>query len=349
MDLIQAIKINNENIGFLVIETSFHLLYESIISLVEISAMVFLLIMLLVYILSLSFQRRITGPMRKLVSGIQQVSDEKDFKLRLESDENDEIVLNYQPQIDVKSGMMTGVEALVRWNHPQKGIVSPAEFMNIAERIGGINALGQWVLRKACSQAAEWRDLGLPAFQIAVNISPIHFKDPSIVDTLQQVLKETGWEAKHLELEVAESVVQTISENLNIFSQFRDLGLKISIDDFGTGYSTLASLKHLPIDCLKIDRLFIIDMLDDADSSILLGTIIGVAHALEHSVVAEGVEEAEQVRVLSGIGCDTIQGYYFSRPVAAEEIPVLAKKKFDIQEKAGVAEILALAMDRNHR
>jgi len=188
--------------------------------------------------------------------------------------------------------------------------------------------------------------MGLPEFQVAVNISPIHFHDPAIVETVQQVLQETGWKANKLELEETESVVQTSSDNLAIFRQLRELGLKIAIDDFGTGYSSLASLKHLPIDCLKIDRLFIIDMLEDADSSILLGTIIGVAHALGHSVVAEGVEELEQVKVLSGIGCDTIQGYYFSRPVAAAEIPQLAQKNFLHNEPASAEQVINLPIEK---
>ena len=250
---------------------------------------------------------------------------EQDLRLAID---NDEMELHYQPQVNIRNGRMVGVEALVRWRHPSKGLISPIEFIGIAERIGQIKALGDWVLRTACQQAAAWRDMGLPKFQMAVNISPTHFQDPAILDSVAQVLDETGWEAENLELEVTESVVQITGNNLAMFERLRAMGVKIAIDDFGTGYSSLASLKHLPIDCLKVDRLFIIDMLEDTGSSIILGTIVGVAHALGHSVVAEGVENHEQIKVISGIGCDIIQGYCFSRPVPAEQIPALANTNF---------------------
>lgn len=258
---------------------------------------------------------------------------EAEHRLQTEQDlrvavENQEMELYYQPQIDVKTGQMSGVEALIRWNHPTRGIVSPLEFIEIAERIGIIKTLGQWVLKSACDQGVAWQSMGLPSFQIAVNISPIHFNDPSIVASVDSILRESGFPRELIELEVTESVIQITGENLEIFDQLKKMGIKIAIDDFGTGYSSLASLKQLPVDCLKIDRLFIIDMLQDSNSAILLGTIISAAHALGHSVVAEGVEEEEQVKVLSGIGCNTIQGYYFSRPVPAAEIPKLAKLNF---------------------
>ncbi len=258
---------------------------------------------------------------------------EAERRLQIEHDlrlaiEKDQLELHYQPQIDVKSGKMIGVESLVRWIHDEKGMIPPDEFIHIAERIGLIKALGEWVLMTACQQAARWRDMGLPPFQVAVNISPIHFQDPDLVYTVKKVLKKTNWPAEMLELEVTESVVQTTADNLETFNQLRAMNVRISIDDFGTGYSSLASLKYLPIDCLKIDRLFITDMLKDADSSILLGTIISVAHALGHSVVAEGVEDSDQVIALSGMSCDVIQGYYFSRPVVADKIPALATTDF---------------------
>lgn len=258
---------------------------------------------------------------------------EAEHRLQMEQDlrvavENQEMELYYQPQIDVKSGEMSGVEVLLRWNHPTRGIVSPLEFIDIAERIGIIKSLGQWVLKSACDQGVAWQAMGLPSFQIAVNISPTHFNDPSIVAAVDSIVRDSGFPRELIELEVTESVIQITGENLEIFDQLKKMGIKIAIDDFGTGYSSLASLKQLPIDCLKIDRLFIIDMLQDSNSSILLGTIVGAAHALGHSVVAEGVEEEEQIKILSGIGCNTIQGYYFSRPVPASEIPELAKINF---------------------
>ncbi len=256
-----------------------------------------------------------------------------EHRLQMEQDlrqalERGELELYYQPQINVHSGRLVGVEALARWHHHSRGMVSPAEFIEIAERIGLIKELGGWALRSACEQAMAWREAGLPKFQMSVNISPIHFQDPALVDTVDQILRETGWQAQDLELEVTESVVQNPDNTLAIFKRLREKGLNIAIDDFGTGYSSLASLKQLPITCLKVDRMFIVDMLENSDSSILLGLIIGAAHALGHSVVAEGVETREQAEVVSGMNCDTIQGFLFSRPVPADEIPALAKTCF---------------------
>ena len=170
--------------------------------------------------------------------------------------------------------------------------------------------------------------MGLPELQLAVNISTSHFLDADFVETVQGVLADSGFPPASLQLEVTESVTQPTSSNVSIFTRLQEMGVKIAIDDFGTGYSSLASLKHLPIDCIKIDRLFIKDMLQNPKSSILLGTIIGAAHALGHAIVAEGVEEEDQVKVLSALGSDLIQGYHFSRPVPADEIPDLAKVDF---------------------
>ncbi|MEN8167625.1 MAG: EAL domain-containing protein, partial [Pseudomonadota bacterium] len=242
--------------------------------------------------------------------------------------EKGELELHYQPQVALNNGRLVGVEALVRWRHATRGLVPPDEFIGVAERIGLIKPLGDWVLQSACKQAAEWRDMGLPAFRIAVNISPIHFQDPDILVAVAKVLQESGCDPTNLELEITESVVQTTGDNMLMFGRLREMGVQIAIDDFGTGYSSLASLKYLPIDCLKVDRLFITDMLKDPDSSIIMGTIVSVAHALGHSVVAEGVETREQLKVLNGIGCDMAQGYYFSRPVPAEQIPILVETNF---------------------
>jgi EAL domain-containing protein (putative c-di-GMP-specific phosphodiesterase class I) len=254
-------------------------------------------------------------------------------RLRIEQDlrlaiERNEFELHYQPQVELKTGIMVGVEALIRWQHPEKGLLAPDKFIHVAERIGLIKQLGDWVLETACRQAVVWREMGLPRFQMAVNISPTHFQDPALATTVVRILAETGWDATDLELEVTESVVQTTGENIDLFNNMRAIGLKIAIDDFGTGYSSLASLKYLPIDCLKIDRLFVADMLNDPDSSIILGAIVNVAHALGHEVIAEGVESRDQAIALYGLGCETVQGYYFSRPVTAEKLPALAQQNF---------------------
>jgi len=261
-------------------------------------------------------------------------------ELRLAID-RDQLELHYQPQVDIRHGCLVGVEALVRWHHPELGLVSPADFISVAERIGMIKLLGNWVLKSACSQAVGWQQEGLPAIRVAVNISPIHFEDPSLYTTVELVLQETGLAPELLELEITESVVQNLEGNMEMFERLRGMGVQIAIDDFGTGYSSLASLKNLPINCLKIDRLFIIDMLENASSSILLGTIIGAAQALGHSVVAEGVETKEQLLVLRGLGCEIVQGYYFSKPVLPDEVPVLVKQNFsDTIFEDGISDIM---------
>ncbi len=252
-------------------------------------------------------------------------------ELRQAIDRN-QFELHYQPQVDVQNGHLVGVEALIRWRHPELGLVPPMEFIAIAEHIGMIKPLGEWVLRSACSQKMAWQRQGLPDFRVAVNISPLHFQDRELFQTVAQVLRETGLAPEMLELEITETVVQNLENNLDIFNRLREMGVKIAIDDFGTGYSSLASLKNLPIDCLKIDRLFIIDMIEDTGSSIILGSIIGAAQALGHIVVAEGVETEEQLWVLKGIGCDIVQGYYFSKPVLPDEIPDLMQ--FDLHHLA---------------
>ncbi len=246
-----------------------------------------------------------------------------------------ELLLYYQPQIDMKTGSISGVEALVRWERPGIGIIPPDEFIGIMERIGIIKNLGEWVLTTACQQAVTWQNMGLPPINIGVNISPIHFRAPEIVDTVEIILKQAGLAPQCLDLEVTESVVQTSDECMNQFLRLSEQGVKLSIDDFGTGYSSLASLKYLPIDSLKIDRIFIKDMLNDDNSSILLGSIVGVGQALGHSVVAEGVETAEQVRVLTGLGIDVIQGYYFSEPILAEAMTQLLQQNFTGHQTTG--------------
>ena len=265
--------------------------------------------------------------------------DKAESRLRIEQElrqtlDKEELELYYQPQINLGTGRMTGVEALVRWNHPTRGQILPGEFIGIAERIGFIKPLGQWVLKTACDQIMAWRETDLPHFQLAVNVSSSQFLDSEFIETVELALSESGLPGSSLELEITESVTQPTRENLDIFNRLKELGISIAIDDFGTGFSSLASLKNLPIDHLKIDRVFITDMMQDPKSSILLGTIVGAAHALGQTVIAEGVEEADQVKVLDAIGCDIIQGYYFGKPVPVGEIPELAKQDYPTRSKS---------------
>ncbi|MBX2862395.1 MAG: EAL domain-containing protein [Leptolyngbyaceae cyanobacterium MAG.088] len=240
-----------------------------------------------------------------------------------EAVENHQLSLVYQPQVQLLTGEIIGVEALSRWYHPRLGYVSPTEFIATAEKIGMIKPLTEWVLKTACDQAVRWKNEGLPAMRMAVNISPIHFLDKDFVALIKRVIDETGMVPSELELEVTESVVQTDQQNLSTFRELKDLGVLLAIDDFGTGYSSFASLKHLTIDCLKIDKYFINDMLVDYKSKSLIGSMIEMCRNLEHEVIAEGVETAEQCHTLQSFGCETAQGYLFSRPVNSDEISKL--------------------------
>ena len=244
-----------------------------------------------------------------------------------EAFEQEQFILHFQPQISMQTGRMVGIEALARWQHPEKGMIPPNNFIPDIERLGRVIELGNWVLKTACEQLAQWHKSGMPLIQVAVNISALHFQDASLIETVQKTLARTGIPAKYLELEVTESAMQA-EQCLDTIEQLRLLGVKIAIDDFGTGYSCLASLKQLPLDCLKIDKVFVDDVLTNPNTSLLLGTIIGLANALDYTLVAEGVENKEQALVMHGLGCQVIQGHLFSRPVTSDKIPVLANTDF---------------------
>ncbi|MCB1737092.1 MAG: EAL domain-containing protein [Gammaproteobacteria bacterium] len=252
-------------------------------------------------------------------------------RLQLEHDlrlcvDNNELILHYQPQVALNGRNLVGVEALVRWNHPTQGMIPPNEFIDVAERIGFIGILGRWVMRTACTQMAEWLKTSPEKFRMAVNISPLHIDEEDFVEQVAGILKETGCPADALELEVTETVFQKPDRCVTVFNALNKMGVKIAIDDFGTGYSSLASLKHIPLDYLKIDREFVKDMLKESNSATLLGTIVGLGHALGYQVIAEGVEELQQVQALHGMDCDQVQGFYFSRPVPAADIPALVNQ-----------------------
>jgi len=242
-----------------------------------------------------------------------------------EAIEKQQLSLVYQPQVNVTTGEIIGVEALSRWHHPILGQIPPDDFIATAERIGMIKPLTEWVLSTACRQAVAWKKEGFPALRVAVNISPNHFLDKDIVPLIKRIISDTGIAPTELELEVTEGVVQTDQENLSIFKDLKDLGIQLAIDDFGTGYSSFASLKHLNVDCLKIDKYFIDDMLVDKESLFLVASMIEIGHKLGHSIIAEGVETSEQLNILKGLDCETAQGYLFSKPVIADEISTFLK------------------------
>ncbi|MGZ8908459.1 MAG: EAL domain-containing protein [Methylococcaceae bacterium] len=248
---------------------------------------------------------------------------EKEHMLR-EAFREKQFVLHYQPQVSMITGQIVGVEALIRWHHPEQGLIFPDEFISLAERLGLIVELGNWVLETACWQLAQWHQSGLNYIQMAVNLSSIHFQDHGLVETVRDLLKKTGVPAQYLELEVTESSMQT-KGHIEVFKQLRALGVKIAIDDFGTGFSCLASLQQLPLDCLKIDKIFVDDMLYNPHTSLLLGTIIGLANALGYTMVAEGVETKDQAVIIQDLGCNIMQGFLYSRAIPGDEIPDMIK------------------------
>jgi diguanylate cyclase (GGDEF)-like protein len=240
--------------------------------------------------------------------------------------EHDEITVFYQPVIDTVSGEMAGVEALVRWMHPERGIISPAEFIPLAEETGLILPLGERVLRCACIQARAWLDAGLPELHIAVNLSAKQLEQSNLRDIVLSALADSGLPPAALVLEITESVLmERAREPVGILDDLRSLGIRLSIDDFGTGYSSLAYLKHLPVDNLKIDRSFIQDIPDDADAVSIVTGIMALAHSLRMKVIAEGVETVAQRDTLARLNCDYLQGFLFSKPVPAEIIETQLK------------------------
>ena len=255
----------------------------------------------------------------------QAMNDAAQQRLVLENNlrhavERGEFVLHYQPQLDLRTGGIVGFEALVRWRHPQRGMVLPSEFVPAAEETGLIGPIGEWVLREACTQARAWQKAGNPQLQVAVNCSAQQFQREGFVETVGRVLRDTGMPALRLELEITESVIIHHSEEVNArFQALEDMGVRISIDDFGTGYSSLSYLKRLAIHQLKIDQSFVRDISSDPDDAAIVSAIIAIAHSLGLDVVAEGVETDEQLAFLRSLGCDAAQGYFFSKPLPADE------------------------------
>src|ERR1700730_1375943 len=234
--------------------------------------------------------------------------------------EQQEFELHYQPKISLKSGKITGVEALVRWCHPERGLIPPAEFIPIAESCGLIVPIGQWVLRTACTHAREWHAIGLPQIPVAVNISSVEFRDKNFLENLRATLNETGLEPCHLELELTESVLmQHVESTAFVLGELRAMGVQLAVDDFGTGYSSLSYLSQFPINSLKIDKLFVQGITSERDDAPIISAVINMGRSLMHRVIAEGVETREQLAFLQSRGCDEAQGYYFSHPVVAEQ------------------------------
>jgi diguanylate cyclase (GGDEF)-like protein len=234
--------------------------------------------------------------------------------------EHNEFELHYQPQFSLASGKIIGAEALIRWHHPDLGMVTPERFISIAEDSGLIVPIGEWVLKEACKQAVAWCRAGFPDLLIAVNLSAVQFKRGDVEESVKQALAESGLNPAWLELELTESILIKDTERvLTTVSNLKSLGVKFSIDDFGTGYSSLSYLKRFNVDKLKVDQSFVRDMADDPNDAAIVRAIIQMAKSLNLITIAEGVEDARQLALLREQQCDEVQGYYFALPMPAEE------------------------------
>lgn len=240
--------------------------------------------------------------------------------------EKEQFVLHYQPQFDLFSGRIVGAEALIRWQHPELGMIPPSEFVHLLEETGLIVAVGEWVLRTACAQNRQWQDAGLPPISIAVNLSAMQFRQRELAGMVGKVLQETGLHPGHLELEITENIAMHAEEMIiAILDELRAIGIRIAIDDFGTGYSSLSYLKRFPIDKLKIDRSFVRDCKGCINDDGIVMAIIGMGRSLKLKVIAEGVETPMQADFLKLHGCDEVQGFFYGKPMDGADFAFLLK------------------------
>jgi diguanylate cyclase (GGDEF)-like protein/PAS domain S-box-containing protein len=260
------------------------------------------------------------------------INSDASARLALESHlhralERQEFALYYQPQVNVVTGEILQMEALVRWHHPEMGLIPPTQFIPLAEETGLILPLGEWVLRTACAQNRAWQLAGLPPIRVAVNLSAQQFKQPRLMDMIKQILRDTGLKPSALELEITETtVMNNVEVTKTILNELHEMGVSIALDDFGTGYSSLSYLKAFPFHTLKIDRSFVCDVTTDPNDKAIVAAIVAMAKVLNLKLVAEGVENQTQENLLRSLGCEEVQGYLFSRPVTASEATVLLQK-----------------------
>jgi diguanylate cyclase (GGDEF)-like protein/PAS domain S-box-containing protein len=242
--------------------------------------------------------------------------------------DREELILHYQPQVDLSTGQIVGMEALIRWQHPDLGMIPPDQFISLAEETGLIIPIGEWVLRTACVQNRAWQSAGVPPLRVAVNLSARQFQQPTLVKTIAQVLEETKLEPQFLEIEITETIaVQDVEFTISVLQQLQSMGVQISIDDFGTGYSSLSSLKRFPIHTLKIDQSFIRDLVISRTDASIIAAVIALGHGLNLEVIAEGVETSQQLEFLQSLKCNAMQGFLFSRPLSAEAVTQLCISK----------------------
>jgi diguanylate cyclase (GGDEF)-like protein len=258
------------------------------------------------------------------VSSLERLSLETGLRRAID---NGELTLHYQPQIETCSGRIVGMEALVRWEHPELGLLPPARFIRVAEETGLIVPLGEWVVREACDAHHRWQQLKLAPARMAVNLSPRQFLHAGLVKDILRVLSETSCKGQYLELEITEGMVMHDPAGaVTVIEELKDMGVRIAVDDFGTGYSSLAYLKRFPIDSLKVDRSFISDIPGDAGNVAITQAIIAMARTLHLTVIAEGVETRPQFNFLRARGCDEVQGFYFSPPLPFEDATTLLRE-----------------------
>ncbi len=263
--------------------------------------------------------------------------------------ERDEFVLHFQPKVDINTWQVSGAEALIRWNHPEKGLISPAEFIPLAEESGLIAPIGEWVLHNLCSKLKEWTQ-STSALTLSSNISARQFRDPNFFSVVMSTLDEAGVDPRSIELELTESsIMMSLDSGIKMLKALQNAGVKISIDDFGTGFSSLAYLKRLPIDILKIDRSFVHDASTHPDDAALVMAIITLAHNLRLKVVAEGVESEEQLRFLHLVRCDEMQGYLFSKPLPADDFKrLLSEGRFVSNHWKALQHRFTLRQNKRH-
>ena len=256
-----------------------------------------------------------------------------DNRVQLESDLHQAIALKqfelyYQPKVHTNSGVVRSAEALIRWVHPQRGVITPDAFIPLAEDCGLIGAIGEWVVKEACRQARVWCDAGLGPMRVSVNLSPSQFRGSGLIHSIRRALDEAGLEPQYLEVELTESAVMSDpEESIEILEQLSAMGVLVSVDDFGTGYSSMSYLRRLPIDKLKIDRVFINEIVSRPEDASIVRAIVSLAHSLRLKVVAEGVETPAQLDFLKAVGCDEYQGYHFSRPLPSREFERVVREK----------------------
>jgi len=252
--------------------------------------------------------------------------------------------LLYQPKVDLRTGRIFGVEALIRWHHPEHGVISPLRFIGLAEESGLIVQIGDWVVRTACRQAQTWRACGLPPITVSVNVSARQFEEARLVERVAAALQDSGLPAELLELEVTESLImRDLQKAVDKMRELKAMGVSLSVDDFGTGYSSLSALKSFPISRLKIDKSFVSELAENADDQAIAKAVISLGHKLNLKVIAEGVETEQQCAFLRANECDEMQGYLFSKPVTAGEIEDMVEQHV---AKPGTCARLRLVSER---